>query len=312
MKSLDADRDRAIGSLVGLAVGDALGTTVEFAARGTFAPITEFRGGGPFHLKPGEWTDDTSMALCLADSLNASTELDLRDLADRFVRWWQQGENSVTGRCFDIGIATREALARYQRTGDPRAGSTDLSVGGNGSLMRLAPVAVRFRDVEAAILAARSQSLVTHASPECLDACGFFAELLVEAIAGSDKASVLAPRKRALSAKVAAIAGGAWREKTENQISSSGYVVNTLEAAMWCVDRSDDFRSAVLRAANLGHDADTVAAVTGQLAGAVWGLSGIPTQWLAQLAWRDEIVARSTRLWDAGVAQSNDNSCGHL
>ena len=307
-----ADRDRAIGSLVGLAVGDALGTSVEFATRGTFAPITEFRGGGPFHLKPGQWTDDTSMALCLADSLVANGDLDLRDLADRFVRWWHKGENSVIGRCFDIGNATTDALARYERTGDPRAGSRDPSVGGNGSLMRLSPVAIRHRSVDVAILAARRQSEVTHASTECLDACGFFAELLMEAIAGHDKTSILAPRERAFSPKVAAIASGAWRAKAEKQISSSGYVVHTLEAAMWCVHLSDDFPSAVLRAANLGHDADTVAAVTGQLAGAIWGMSGIPTAWLAQLAWRDEIVARATRLWDAGVAQSDDKSAGDL
>lgn len=294
-------RDRALGSLLGLAVGDALGTTVEFKPRGSFPPMTDLVGGGVFHLKPGQWTDDTSMALCLADSLIACDGLDQRDLAERFLRWRTRGENSVTGKCFDIGRATSDALARFAANGDPVAGSTDPFDGGNGSLMRLAPIAVRFRDTAAAQNEARRQSEVTHASPECLDACSFFAELLIEAIEGIDKETLLAPRDRTLTPKIAGIAAGAWREKKVGQISSSGYVVHTLEAALWCVHNSNNFHDAVLRAANLGNDADTVAAVTGQLAGALWGLSGIPVAWLDKLAWRDELMARAALLWDAGV-----------
>ncbi len=303
MSGIDRNKDRALGAVVGLAVGDALGTAVEFKVRGSFSPVTDMRGGGTFHLKPGEWTDDTSMALCLIDSLNATAELDPRDLADRFVRWWQSGENSVTGRCFDIGNVTTAALERYRNTGDPIAGSTDPRSAGNGSLMRLSPIAVRFHTRTTACEQARIQSAVTHRAPACLDACAWFAALLHRAIFGASKAEVLAPIPTLdATAEIAAIAAGGWRDKTEAQIRSTGYVVDTLEAALWCVDRSDTFRDAVLRAANLGHDADTVAAVTGQLAGALWGLSAIPPHWLAQLAWRDDIVARTTRLWDAGSA----------
>jgi ADP-ribosyl-[dinitrogen reductase] hydrolase len=139
-------RDRAAGALVGLAVGDALGTALEFSERDTDAPLTGMVGGGPFGLRPGEWTDDTAMALCLADSLLARRGLDQRDLIARFVRWWRAGENSCTGTCFDIGGTTRRALAVFERTGNPVAGSTNPQSAGNGSLMRLAPVAIYWHD----------------------------------------------------------------------------------------------------------------------------------------------------------------------
>jgi len=111
----EAVEDRAIGSLLGLAVGDALGATLEFSERDAHSPVTDIIGGGPFRLKPGEWTDDTSMALCLADSLIANKALDEHDLLERFVRWWEKGENSVKGRCFDIGTTTRQSLANFLR-----------------------------------------------------------------------------------------------------------------------------------------------------------------------------------------------------
>src|SRR3990172_9047568 len=116
-------KNRAVGCLLGLAIGDAVGTTLEFRARDTYPPLTDMIGGGPFNLKTGEWTDDTSMALCLADSLIACGDLDESDLMRRFLRWWRHGENSVNGRCFDIGNSTRHALETFERTGNPRSGS---------------------------------------------------------------------------------------------------------------------------------------------------------------------------------------------
>ena len=133
-------RERYRGCLLGLAVGDALGTTLEFCRPGSFTPITDMVGGGPFRLKPGQWTDDTSMALCLASSLTERGGFDARDQMERYVRWWREGYWSSTGRCFDIGNTTSAALSRFQKTGDPFAGSTDPHAAGNGSLMRLAPV----------------------------------------------------------------------------------------------------------------------------------------------------------------------------
>lgn len=156
------ERDRSVGALVGLAVGDALGTTNEFKRRDTYPHLTGMVGGGPFDLKPGEWTDDTSMALALAASLIECDGLDERDLMDRFCNWYRKGEYSHNGRCFDIGIATEKALRRYANSGDPVAGDPDPNSAGNGSLMRLAPVPLRYwRDRKALSDVARRQSMTT-------------------------------------------------------------------------------------------------------------------------------------------------------
>ena len=139
--------NRKRGTLIGLAVGDALGAAVEFKSPGSFPEVTGYRGGGPHGLSPGEWTDDTSMALALADSI-ASVGWDLNDQARRYVAWWQKGEYSVNGRCFDIGITTRSALSRFCKTGDARtSGDPSERASGNGSIMRLAPVPIRYADL---------------------------------------------------------------------------------------------------------------------------------------------------------------------
>lgn len=134
--------ERAKGALLGLAVGDALGTTLEFKAKDSYTPLTDMVGGGPFMLEAGQWTDDTSMMLCLADSLIEMGGMDLRDQTERYIRWFRKGENSVTGHCFDIGMTVRDALARFEATGNPKSGSASENSAGNGSLMRLAPVPV--------------------------------------------------------------------------------------------------------------------------------------------------------------------------
>jgi len=139
-------QSRRRGTLIGLAVGDALGAAVEFQPPGTFEPVVDYRSGGPHGLKPGEWTDDTSMALALADSM-ANVAWDLNDQAQRYLDWRDRGRYSVNGRCFDIGITVNSALQRFQQTGDARsAGSTDERSSGNGSIMRLAPVPIRYCD----------------------------------------------------------------------------------------------------------------------------------------------------------------------
>jgi ADP-ribosyl-[dinitrogen reductase] hydrolase len=290
-------RDRAVGALVGLAVGDALGTALEFSERDTDDPLTGMVGGGPFNLRPGEWTDDTAMALCLADSLIASRRLDQRDLIARFVRWWRTGENSCTGSCFDIGGTTHRALAVFERTGNPVAGSTSPRSAGNGSLMRLAPVASYWHDDRGtAEAAARGQSATTHGASAAVEACAYFVHLLIDAIEGRPKDEVLRARAWPPDRDVDRIARGSWRSKSRTEISSSGYVIDTLEAAIWCVAQSSSFRDAALLAANLADDADTVAAVTGQLAGALWGVSGLPPEWTKALAWAEHIVALGEKL----------------
>ncbi len=288
---------RAVGALLGLAVGDAVGTTLEFQARDSYAPLTDMVGGGPFALAPGVWTDDTAMALALAESLAAHDRLDPRDLMTRFVAWWRTGAYSPTGTCFDIGNATRDALARFERTGDPIAGATDPMSAGNGSLMRLAPVAIwGCRAGRAAMrAAARLSSATTHAAPACLDACEGYALILHAAIGGAGFDDAVRAAAGIGAAPIAAILAGGWRGRDRAEIESSGYVAHSLEAALWCVEGTDSFRDAILLAANLGDDADTTAAITGQLAGALYGVQGIPAAWRERVAWgaRIEDLART-------------------
>ena len=297
-----AQQDRASGCLLGLAIGDALGATLEFEARDTRPVIRDLVGGGPFDLAPGQWTDDPAMALCLADSLIAHKGLDTDDLMRRFVNWWRYGENSCTGQCFDIGIATLNALSLFERTGTlaSESGDDDRQAG-NGTLMRLAPVAIfAAPDIAKAVDLAVAQSRTTHAAPVAHDACAYFASLLVEAILGADKEALLAPRVFEGRAEIADIAAGSWRSKNRDQISSSGYVVHTLEASLWCVHRAASFEEAVILAANLADDADTVAAVTGQLAGAIYGVEAIPQKWREKIAWRGKLTTLSMRLYSVG------------
>jgi ADP-ribosylglycohydrolase len=287
------------GSLLGLATGDALGTTLEFRAPGSFTPLTDMVGGGPFGLKPGQWTDDTSMALCLAESLVETGGFVPLDQCRRYLRWWQEGHLSATGQCFDIGNATRTALERFEWSGDPFSGGTTTRSAGNGSLMRVAPVPLFFRqDPPLAIQLAGESSRTTHALPVCVDACRYFAGLIVGALAGHDKTALLAPRYHPVAGtwapgelhpEIEAVAGGSFRVRNPPQIRGSGHVVRALEAALWAFARSDDFRSGCLLAANLGEDADTTAAIYGQLAGAFYGVEGIPAEWLGRLALREVI-----------------------
>ena len=293
--------DRAYGAMLGLAVGDALGVPLEFSERDTHPHVSEMIGGGPFGLQPGEWTDDTSMALCLADSLTALNSFDGIDILNRFVRWFENGENSVNGHCFDIGITTRVALERFVRLGTPAGhGVHNERHAGNGSLMRLAPVTIfAARDLGEAVRLAHQQSMLTHANKLAASACEFFATLLVEAVRGLDKETVLRSRFWFSHPAVNAIAAGNWVGKTRDEISSSGYVVSTLEAALWCVHRTSSFEDAIVLAANLADDSDTVAAVTGQLAGALYGRAGIPQRWLKQLALGPELERRIRLLLQA-------------
>jgi len=290
--------DRYRGCLLGLACGDAVGTTLEFRRRGSFEPLTDMVGGGPFGLQPGQWTDDTSMALCLATSLVECHGFDAEDQMNRYVNWWHHGYLSATGDCFDIGMTVSAALSRYLDTRDPVAGSTDPRSAGNGSLMRLAP-AVLFGhpDLQATLELARRSSTTTHAAPEAVESCALFAELIANALDGAPKNAVLESRLAAPTMpKVQALAARDYLQKTESQIVGSGYCIESLEAALWCFAHTDSFEAAVLRAANLGGDADTTAAIVGQLAGAFYGKAGIPARWLVRLHQRADIEALADQL----------------
>ncbi|MDE2291931.1 MAG: ADP-ribosylglycohydrolase family protein [Elusimicrobia bacterium] len=288
-------QERYRGCLLGLAAGDALGTTLEFKSPGAFAPLTGMVGGGPFGLEPGQWTDDTSMALCLAESLIERRSFDPRDQSERYLLWMESGHLSSNGRCFDVGMTVRGALRRFARTREPYCGSPDPGSAGNGSLMRLAPVPMAYaRWPRMACARAAESSRTTHGAQECLDACSFFASLIIRALHGQEKGTLLAgvdPNAGRLSPKVAAVAGGSYRRKQPPELRSTGYVVDTLEAALWAFAATDSFAEGALRVVNLGGDADTAGAVYGQLAGAFYGVEGIPESWRGRLARRGEIEA---------------------
>lgn len=306
------DRNRFRGCLLGLACGDAVGTTVEFEAPGSFPPVEDMAGGGPFRLEPGEWTDDTSMALCLATSLVEKHAFDPRDQMERYARWWRQGYLSSNGRCFDIGNTVRAALLRFEKAGLPYCGSEAPHTAGNGSLMRLAPVPMFYcRDPLRAVGAAADSSRTTHAAPAAVDACRYFAGLLVGALHGVGKEDLLLPHyspvpglwaERPLAPEIDEVAGGSFRRKRPPEIRGTGHVVRSLEAALWAFAHSESFRDGCLMAVNLGDDADTTAAVYGQLAGAHYGEQGIPDRWLLRLAKADLIRGLADRLLESTPA----------
>lgn len=295
--------DRQRGTLLGLAVGDALGAAVEFMPPGSFPPVMDYRGGGPHGLAPGEWTDDTSMALALADSI-ATVGWDLVDQLERYVAWWREGKYSVNGDCFDIGTTTQVALATFRRDRDPHAcGLAGERSSGNGSIMRLAPVPIHCHrwiddDFDGLLQRAEESSLTTHASAQCRSACRYLAAVLAALIRGDERETVLSADSQifgriesagALDPAIESVARGSYRLKSPGEIRGSGWVVESLEAALWAFHSSASFEEAVLKAVNLGHDADTTGAVCGQLAGAYWGESGIPERWREKLARRDLI-----------------------
>jgi len=296
--------------MLGLAVGDAVGTTLEFKTPGSFNPIDDMVGGGPYRLNPGEWTDDTSMALCLATSLVEKGRFDPEDQMDRYCDWKENGYLSSTGRCFDIGKTVSQSLLEYQRSGDPFSGPTDPMMAGNGSLMRLGPVVLFYHpNREDALNYAAESSRTTHGAQECLDACEMMAELLLRALAGQSKEEVLTPIERELcSATLQSISQMSFRSKSRSDIRASGYVVHCLEAALWCFSRTNSFRDAVLMAANLGEDADTTAAVCGQLAGAHYGAEAIPEPWLGKLVMREEIADLADKLRSSSGTHNLDSS----
>ena len=302
--------DRALGALVGLAIGDALGAPVEFCRRNTFAPVTDMRAGGYFKLPAGAWTDDTAMALCLGESLIDHPHLDQKDLLDRFCLWAEKGANTSTGVCVGIGQNTLRVLGNYHRNGALLAPETRQKSDGNGAIMRLAPVAVRHwhNPVEARRVA-DLQSRTTHYSVLSAAACESLALTLCALIGGQDwtQASSPTPSNHWPDA-IKAFSSEDWQKRDQDTISSTGFVVHTLEAALWAVDTTDSFAAALLKAVNLGDDADSVGAVAGQLAGARYGLSAIPTNWLDALILRETIENIGQTLFNASLEWESDLS----
>ncbi len=301
--------DRHLGCMLGLAAGDALGTTVEFMRPGSFPPVADMLGGGVFGLEAGQWTDDTSMALCLGESL-LEVGFDPADQMERYTRWYRDGYWSSTGTCFDIGNTVRGAIQRYERTGEGFSGSDDPMQAGNGSIMRLAPVPMYYAgDPQLAGKQAGISSRTTHGAAEAVDACHVFGAMIAAALNGEAKTEILKLDAQtygidteALSDSIRHVLQGSYLHKFPPGIKGSGYVVQSLEAALWAFAGSSSFKEGALLAVNLGDDADTTGAVYGQLAGAYYGRSGIPAAWLNRLALRAEIEELAARLYEAATS----------
>ncbi|CAF3442406.1 unnamed protein product [Rotaria sp. Silwood1] len=317
--------DKFKGSLLGLAVGDALGASVEFRPRQYLVdrPIANMQSGGTWGLQAGQWTDDTSMALCLASSLISRKGFDPYDQLVRYKWWYKHGYLSSTGRCFDIGNATHKSLdefCRRQNECQRRLNSVseeqmdkfsyeemyraklDVNCGesnanGNGALMRLAPVPLFFyREPEKAVEYSGRSARLTHGDPRAVDACRYYGALIVAAIHGERKESLLDSNfctkhrawfgKNELHSEVLAVATGSFKKDGGYAmgIRGSGQIIKSLEAALWAFwSDQNSFKTGVLKAVNLGDDTDTTGAIYGQLAGAYYGSSQIPQEWMQQL-----------------------------
>jgi ADP-ribosyl-[dinitrogen reductase] hydrolase len=314
-EGISEQKNRYRGCMIGLAVGDALGTTLEFERPGTFNPIHDMTGGGPFHLKPGQWTDDTSMALCLAESLIEKKGFDPADQMERYLRWWREGYLSSTGNFFDIGTTVSAALSRFERTREPYCGPTDPNSAGNGSIMRLAPVPLFYASNPIdAIERSGESSRTTHGTPAAIDACRYLGSLIVGALKGGDKDKLLSDHYtpvpgcwagKPMVKEIDEIASGSFKRKNPPEIKGSGYVVQSLEAALWAFYYGKSFKEGCLLAVNLGDDADTTGAVYGQLAGAFYGEKGIPEDWRTKISHHDLIISFAERLFDLSQTIKN-------
>lgn len=293
-------KSRVAGVFIGLAVGDALGVPIEKKDVGSFDFVSEMQGGGVYDLPPGAWTDETATALCLAESLLVTYELDVYDLAERFKRWVETGENSSTGVCVGIEQKLLNFVGSYQRTGGFDTNSLNQKVRGNSVLARAGPVAcIHWDNLDMASKIARQQSYLTHSSEIVAAASEYLVLVLSHLIAGRDWNFICnMPLKDDWPTEIELIAKGQWRHKTIDNLKSTKNVVDILEASVWCIGHSDNFEAAVTKAINLGGNSDTVGAVTGQLAGALYGLEAIPIRWFDQLLKIDKLTDIAMQMVD--------------
>lgn len=305
------NKDKIIGSFVGLAVGDAIGTTLEFEGRDQKEELKDMIGGGVFQLNPGQWTDDTSMALCLSKSL-LEKGFDLKDQLEKYLLWRNQGYCSSNGKCFDIGMTVVEALNNYVRTGNELSGSTDEYSAGNGSIMRLTPVVIYYSAEEDKdnplffnlLDKSKLSSKTTHQHPSAVDACALLAIILNRGFYNTNKNNILNFTENMLKEyhindeSVRKIALGSYKSKKRSEIKSSGYVIHSLEAALWAFYNTDNFNDGVLLAANLAGDADTIAAIYGQIAGSFYGVSSIRKDWVRKITDNKIIIKLALQLYN--------------
>lgn len=299
-------------ALFGVAVGDALGVPVEFKSRQTIGknPVTDMIGYGTYHLPAGTWSDDSSMTFCLAEAL--TQEFDLQTIGQNFVRWADENYWTPRGHVFDIGIATSQAISRLSRGVQPElAGGTDENSNGNGSLMRILPLLFYIMDkpVNKRFNITQQVSSITNGHIRSVIACFYYLEFAKQIVEGKDKFEIYRNLQTGVSdylenlsinPKEIALFGRLLKDEIrkvhEDNIHSGGYVLHTLEASVWCLLTTDNYKDAVLKAINLGEDTDTTGAVTGGLAGLLYGFDTIPQNWLQKLARFTDIEDLAKRL----------------
>jgi ADP-ribosylglycohydrolase len=297
-----SQRERILGGLWGSLVGDALGVPVEFKDRATVQAnrVTGMRGNGSHHQPAGTWSDDGALTLCTVDGL-LHAEFDLQDVGNRFVRWMNEGLWTATGVVFDIGMATTDALMRIAG-GIPaeQAGGSDERSNGNGSLMRILPVVLRFANEPIDSFAERlgRASSITHAHPRSKMACVLHGLVIRQLILGREPGPVLQSARREFAewfgreselSHFRRILSDDFVSIPEGEIVSTGYVLHTLHASLWSLLTTASFEECVLKAVNLGGDSDTTGCVAGGLAGVSYGLGAIPGNWLKALARHNDV-----------------------
>lgn len=310
-------KSQVLGGILGLCIGDALGVPVEYRSRQSLRekPVTDLTGHGVHNQPPGTWSDDSTLSLCLAESLCSG--YDPSDVGERFVRALYEGYWTPGGKMFDVGGTTKEAIHRLKkRPEDPTtAGSRDEYANGNGSLSRILPLAFTLGGLGCAERWQRvaAVSSLTHAHQRTILACAFYVELALRLLVNQEPrqayVGVCAHARKNLVeneeiSHYQRFLSGKLDEAPEDSIRSSGYVVDSLEASVWCFLTERTFRGVVLKAVNLGDDSDTTAALAGGIAGIAYGYSAIPSDWLDRLARRGEIEELAGRLFDSIVAQS--------
>jgi ADP-ribosyl-[dinitrogen reductase] hydrolase len=295
-------RDRFQGALLGLAVGDALAAHTQFRKPGSFAAVGDLLGGGPFDVPRGAWTDDTAMALLLAESLLEREGFDAHDQVARYARWQREGYGSATGQCVGITASVARALATAQYKRQPFAGSHDPEQLDKEPLSRVAPAVMYFfADASSAVARAAEAARITAQAPMVLDCVRLLAAMLQLALAGREKPVILRPPQEmwvspSTRAEVMALWEGSYADRMPPEIGGGGHILQALEAAVWAFARSANFREGALLAANLGHDSDVVTSVYGQLAGAHYGVSAIPGIWRNSLIKQEVVIDTADRL----------------
>lgn len=315
---------RSVGSLLGLAAGDALGTTLEFSERDYENTLEEIIGGGEYKLNAGEWTDDTSMALCLGQSL-LDKGYSPREQMVNYVLWTKFGYLSSNGRCFDIGLTTSIALRTFSLLDKVYAGSEDRNTAGNGSIMRLTPIPIYFTKdgLKEVIKFSGDSSRTTHGAKECIDSCKYLGAIIYSCIKfgnSKDKDFVLfndeqikllknssSEKIKITEEKVLSLMNGDWKNLEYDDLPNSGYVIDTMVTALWCFYNTDNFKDALIKAVNLAGDADTIGAVVGQIAGAYYGLNSIPDNWREIIKYSDLIINQAIKLSNKNLKEESDD-----